>query len=189
MPEHAPDYRHIGTGTHAHKLVGMRSGARETRIDDDQRCIVAFRGTEHVLHGYRVCLGWVATDDQDRLAVMNIIVGVGHGTVAPGIGDAGDRGGMTDTCLVVHVIGTPHGGKLAEQIGLFVVVLGRSQPVDRIGTGLLADGQHLVPDLVDGLVPGDFGPLAIHQLGRILSAGVRHGHARVPRRPWHNVHP
>ena len=168
VPEHAPDHRHIGAWTDTHVEISMRGGTGETRIDHNQRRIVAFRGMEDMLQGDRMCLGRVAADDQDRLAVVNIIVGIGHGTIAPGVGDTGYRGGMTDACLVVHVVGSPQGSKLAEQVGLFVVVFGRTQPVDGIRAGLLANGQHLVAELVNGLLPGHPGPLAIHQLGRIF---------------------
>ena len=103
---------------------------------------------------------------------MDVIVGVGHGTIAPGIGYPGHGGGMADACLVIHVVGAPHGGQLAEQVGLLVVVLGAAEPVHRIGAGLLANLQQLVADLADRLVPGDPLPLAVHQFGRILEASL-----------------
>ena len=58
--------------------------------------------------------------------------------------------------------------ELAEQVGLLVAELGGAEPVDRIRTRGLADLQHLVADLVDGLVPLDAGPLAVDELHRIF---------------------
>ena len=53
---------------------------------------------------------------------------------------------------------------------MFVAMLGRAEPVDRIGTGGLADLEHLVADLVDRLIPADPLPFAIDQLDRMLQA-------------------
>ena len=36
VPEHAPDHRDVGAGPDAHIFGGMRGGAREARIDDDE---------------------------------------------------------------------------------------------------------------------------------------------------------
>src|SRR3546814_10229926 len=57
-----------------------------------------------------------------------------------------------------------------EQVGLFVAVLGRAQPVDGVGAGAVVDLQHLAADLVDRLLPGNLRPLAVDQLGRMLQA-------------------
>ena len=78
----------------------------------------------------RVRLGGVAADDEDGPRVVNVVVAVGHGAVAPCVGYAGNRCRVTDTGLVVHVVGAPIGSKLTEEIGLFVIVFGRlSRPV------------------------------------------------------------
>src|SRR5262245_2906770 len=76
---------------------------------------------------------------------------------------------------MIDVVGAPESGELAEQIGALVGELGRSHPVDRVGTGSLADLQHLVADLVDRLVPADAGPFAGNELHRILQAPVAMG--------------
>ena len=99
---------------------------------------------------------------------MDVVVRVGHRPVAPGVGHAGDGGRMANSCLMVTVIGAPEGVEFAEEVGLLVAVLGRAQPVDRVGSGTLANFQELVADLVDRLVPGNAGPLSVHQLGRVL---------------------
>ena len=112
--------------------------------------------------------GRIATDNQYGFAVMDIVVGVGHGAVTPGIGYARDRGRVTDTRLVVTIVSAPQRVELAEQIGLLVVEFGRSQPVHRVWARLLANLQHLVANLVNSVVPTHALPFAIHQLGRVL---------------------
>ena len=71
---------------------------------------------------------------------------------------------------MIDVVRAPEGGELAEQVGLLVVVLGRTEPVDRVWTARFADLQHLVADLVDRLFPGNLLPFAVDQLGRMLQA-------------------
>ncbi len=112
--------------------------------------------------------GRVTPDDEDGFGVVDVVVGIGHCAVAPGIGYAGDGGGVADTSLVVHVVGAPVGRKLTEQVGLLVVELCAAQPVDRIGTALLTNFEHLVADFVDGGIPGNLLPLAVdHFHGRL----------------------
>ena len=127
-------------------------------------------------------LARVRPDEDHRLAVVHVVVGVGHGAVTPGVRHARHRGGVADARLVIDVVGAPVGGKLAEQIGLLVAVLGGTQPVDGVRTGLLSNLQHVVANLVDGLVPADPFPLAVLELGRILQptladAVLAHGRA------------
>ena len=153
-------------------MIGMGRGAGEARVDDDQRRVVALLAAEDVLQRDGVGLRRIAAHDEDGLGVVDVVVGVGHGAVAPGVGDAGHGGGMTDARLVVHVVGAPEGGQLAEQVGLLIAVLGGAQPVDRVRAGLLADGEHLVPNLIEGLVPGDALPLAADQFHRVLEPAL-----------------
>jgi hypothetical protein len=108
----------------------MRSGAREARVADDQRCVVLLLGLQHVQQRDRMCFGRVAADDEDRAGIVDVVVGVRHGAVAPGVCNTCNRGRVTDTRLVVDVVRAPVGGELAEQVGLLVVVLGRAEPVD-----------------------------------------------------------
>jgi len=44
--EDAPDQRHVGARPEAHILVGMRRGAREAWIENDQRSVVFFLGLQ-----------------------------------------------------------------------------------------------------------------------------------------------
>src|ERR1051326_8675425 len=101
----------------------------------------------------------IAAHDDLGLGVADVGVAVGHRAVAPGIGYAGDGGGMADTGLVIGIIGAPERPELAEQIGALVAHLGRTEPEDGIRPRLAADIENLVADLVDGLIPRDAGPL------------------------------
>src|SRR6266849_3264309 len=74
---------------------------------------------------------------------------------------------MADARLMVGVVGSPEGAKLAEQIGAFVGHLGRSEPVDGVAARLLANFEQLVADLVDCAIPGEARPLPVDELHRI----------------------
>ena len=148
----------------------MRSGTGKARIDHDQRRVVTLLSAHQVDEGNRMRLRRIAANNQHRLTVMYIVVRVGHRTVAPGIGHAGYRGGVTNSRLVVTVVRTPQGVELTEQVRLLVIEFGRPQPVNRIGAGLLSDLKHLVADLVDRIVPAHPHPLAANQFGGVFQA-------------------
>src|SRR5260370_40791734 len=76
---------------------------------------------------------------------------------------------MADARLMVGVVGSPEGAKLAEQIGALVGHLGRSEPVDGVATRLLANFEQLVADLVDCGIPGETRPLPVDELHRIAN--------------------
>src|ERR1700732_927285 len=114
----------------------------------------------------------VATHHHDGLGITDVVVAVRHRAITPGVGDPGDRGGVTDTRLMIGIIGAPEGCELAVEVGGFIGEFGRAQPVHRVRSRLLADFQKFVADLVDGLFPGDAGPLAIHELYRIAQAAL-----------------
>ena len=120
--EHAPDEGNVGAGTDAGVNVGLGRGAREARIDDGHLAAV-FLGMQHVQQRHRMRLGGIRADVQRRLGELHVVVGVGHGAVTPGIGDAGDRGRVADAGLVVHVVGAEEGHELAQQVSLLVAVL------------------------------------------------------------------
>ena len=150
----------------------MRSGPRHPRIDDDHVGAVEFLAFENVLQRNRMRLGRIAAHDQNGLGIANVVVAVGHRAIAPGIGYAGDRGGMADTRLMIGIVGSPEGRELAVEIGGFVGELGRTEPVDRVRSRLLANFQQLVADLVDRLFPGDADPLAVHELHGIAQPAL-----------------
>ena len=153
----------------------MGGGARETRVADNQRRVVLFLGFEKMQQRHRVRFRRVTTDQEDRFRVVDIVVRIGHRTVAPGVGYAGNRGRMADPGLVINVIGAPVGGKLAEEVRALVGELRATQPVNRVRTAFLADLQHLVADLVDRFVPGDFLPLSADHFHRVLETAFAVG--------------
>ena len=113
-------------------------------------------------------LGGIAADEEDRPGVVDVVVAVGHGAVAPCVRYACNRRGVADSRLVVDVVRAPVGGELPEQVGLFVVVLCRTQPVDAVRAAFVPDLHHAIADLVDGLIPGDANPFAVLLLHRVL---------------------
>ena len=127
---------------------------------------------QDVLQRHRMRFGGIRAHEDDGLRVSDVVVGIGHRAVAPGIGDAGDGGGVADAGLVIDRIGAPERREFAEQIAAFIGEFRRAQQVDRVGAGLGADLEHLVADLVDGLVPRDLLPLAVDQLHREFQPAV-----------------
>ncbi len=169
VPEHAPDQRDVGARAHAHIVVGEARGAGEARVDHDHLG-AQFLGVQEVQHRDRVRLGRIRADEHHGLRVMKVVERVRHGAIAEGLGHAGDGGRVADARLVVAVVRAPEGRPFAQQVSLLVAVLRAADQHQRIRTGLLADLQHLVADLVDRLVPGDAGVLAVHQLHRVAQA-------------------
>ncbi len=124
VPEDAPDQRHVRTRAEPHVFVGMGCGARETWVANDQwRVVLLFRAQE-VQQRNRVRFGRVAADHEDRPTVVDIVVAVGHGAVAPCVCHTRNRGRVADTRLMIDVVRAPVGRELAIQIGLLVRILG-----------------------------------------------------------------
>ena len=65
--------------------MGRRAG--KARVTDDHRRVVLLLGFQQVQQGTGMRLGRVAADDEDRLGIVNVVVAVGHGAVAPCIGN------------------------------------------------------------------------------------------------------
>ena len=171
VPENAPNKGHIGAWTETHIFIGMGRRAREARVTDDQWRIVLLLGLEKMEQRHRMRLGGIAADDKDRLGLVDVVVGVGHRTIAPGVGNTCNRGGVTDTGLMIDIVRAPEGRELTHQIGLLVIVLGRAEPINRIRAALLANGKHLIADLGNRGLPVDFLPFA---------AGEPHGIFQPP---------
>ena len=159
-------------GRHPDVLRRVRRRSRHARVDDDHVGAVELLAFQDMLQRDRMRAGGIAAHDHDGLGVADVVVAVGHGPVAPGVGYAGDRGGVADARLMVGVVRAPEGGELAVEVGGLVGELGRAQPVDRIRSGLGADLQELVADLVDRLVPRDAVPVAVHQLHGIAQPAI-----------------
>ena len=79
---------------------------------------------------------------------------------------------MTNTGLMIDIVCAPERGELADQIGLLVVMLGRTEPVDAVWTAFLANLQHGVADLVDRVFPADLLPLSGNLLHRVFQPAL-----------------
>ena len=85
VPENTPDQRNVCAGTETHVLVSMGCGTGESWVTYDHRCVVLFFRFEDMQQRHRMRFGWVTPDQEDRFRLVNIVVGVGHRTVTPGI--------------------------------------------------------------------------------------------------------
>ncbi len=169
--DHAEEEGDVAARPDAHILIGVGGGARKARVYHDHHGAV-FLGMQRVQHRHRVRLGGVRADEQHRLAVLHVVVGIGHGAVTPGIRHARHGGGMADARLVVAVVRAPHGDELAHEIGLFVAVLGGADEIDGIRPVRLAHFKHPGGYLVQRHVPADFLVLAVDQFHRVLQASL-----------------
>ena len=165
--EHPEQERNVRAGADPDVDVGLRRGARETRIDHDHPC-AGFLGVQHVQHRHRMRFGGIRADVESALGVLHIVVRIGHRTVAPGVGYAGDGRRVADPRLMIHVVGAEERHELAHERRLLVVVLRAADPEHRIGSRFLADREQAVTDFVDCLVPGNLLPLAVDELHRRL---------------------
>jgi hypothetical protein len=169
MPNDAPDQCDVGTRAHAHKMMRKTRGAGKPRINhDDLRA--QFLRMKDMKHGDRMRLRRVGADEQYRLAVMQVVEGIGHRAKAVGLRDAGDRGGVADARLVIAIVRAPHRHEFTQQIGLLITMLAGPDPESRVRPCLLPDLQQLVAHLVDRLFPGDALVFAVDQLHRIAQA-------------------
>ena len=155
------------TNSSACAAVRVKRGSQTISFD-----LLFFLGLQDVLHGDRMRLGRIGAEQDHRLRIVHVVVGIGHRAVAPRIRDARDRGGVADARLVVAVVGTPERVELAEQVGLLVAEFGGAEPIDRVRTRGFADLQHLVADFVDRLLPRTRAPLAAFELERIFQAAL-----------------
>ena len=170
--QHAPDHRDVGAAAEPDIFGGVGRGAGEARIEHEYVGAVDLLAGQNVLQRDGMRFGGIRAHEDDGLRVSDVVVGVGHRAVAPGVGDAGDGGGVADTGLMVDRVGAPERRELAEQIAAFVGEFRGAEQIDRIGARLGADFHHLVADLVDRLVPRDLLPLAVDQLHRIFQPAV-----------------
>ena len=172
VPEHPIKHRDVGAGPYPHKVGRVCSRARHPRIDDDHVRAVELLAFQHMLQRHRMRLGRIGAQDQHGLGVADIVEAVGHRAVAPGIGQAGDGGGMADACCVIDVVGAPERRELAEDVGILVGEFGGAEPVDGIRPGLFANRGEFVANFVDGRVPAHADPVAVEKLHRIFQPAV-----------------
>ena len=150
----------------------MRGRAREARVEHDHIRAVHFLAGKNMLQRDRMRFRRIRPHEDDGLGVANIIVAVGLRTIAPGVRDTGHCRRVADTGLMVDRIGAPESAELTEEISAFIGEFRRTQPIDRICAALGADFVHLVADFVDGLIPTNAGPFAIHELHRIFQTAI-----------------
>ena len=155
--------RDVRARTDAHILVGLGRGAGKARVDHDHLG-AGFFGVQHVQQADGVGLGGIGADVQSDLAVLHIVVRVGHGPITPGVGHTRHRGGVANARLVVAVVAAPKTHEFAQQIRLLVVVLARTHPVNGVRATGLAQLHQFGRYLIERLVPADALVLAIHQL-------------------------
>ena len=157
--QNTPNQRHVGTGTEANVLISVCRSPREARVANDDGCVVFFLRLQDVKQRNRVRFCGVGADHEDRFGVVDVVVRVRHGAVAPCVRNTSHSRGVTNTGLVIHVVRAPVGCELAEQVSLLVVVLGGAEPVNAVRAAFFADGRHAVADLVDRLFPANALPL------------------------------
>ena len=161
--------RNVRARADAHELIGLGGRAGETRVDHNHLAAV-FLGMQHVQHADRMRLSSVRANVQRALAVLHVVVGVGHGTITPCVGHTGYCGGVANAGLVIAVVGAPKADEFAQQISLFVVVFGRAHKVHAVRATGFAQFQHLGADLTERRIPADFFVFALDQLHRVTQA-------------------
>ena len=85
VPHDAPNQSDIRSRTKAYILICVRSGTCKPRVTNDNRSIVLLFGFHQMHKRNRVSFSWVSTNDKNCFGIMNVIVGVCHRTVAPGV--------------------------------------------------------------------------------------------------------
>ena len=118
----------------------------------------------------RLC--WIAANQEDRLGVMDVIIAVGHGAIAPCVGHTGHRCRMTNPRLMINVIGSPIGRKFAEQICLFVAMFRTAQPINAVRSAFFADVHHAVADFINRLIPADALPFTTLFFHRVFQSAL-----------------
>ena len=92
VPHHPVEHRNVGARAEPNVFGGMRGGARQARIDDDDVRLVEFGAFNEMLQRHRMGFGRIAAHDDLRLRIPDVVEAIGHRAVAPGIGHAGDGG-------------------------------------------------------------------------------------------------
>src|SRR3546814_14887930 len=95
--------------------MGGRAGG--ARVADDERGVVLFLGLQYMLQPDRMRVRRVGADHEDGARIVNVVEAVRQRAVAPGVGNTRDGGRVTDTRLVVTVVGAPEGVELPDKEG------------------------------------------------------------------------
>src|SRR5829696_4970177 len=116
--DQTPQKRYVRARTYGGIDVAERRGAREARVDVDERSSLVF-GDHGVPKAYGVGFGHVGAFDQDAVGILQVLQG--GGGPAPTVRDAqtGHRGAVSYACLV----GDPQEPQRVEELGYEVVLL------------------------------------------------------------------
>jgi len=77
--DHAAEEGNVGPSTNLQELVGLRCGAGEARIDDDNFGVTIALGFHHPFETARMVFGWISAHDQHHVGVLDVDPAVGHG--------------------------------------------------------------------------------------------------------------
>src|SRR5215204_1652687 len=156
--DQTPQKRYVRARTYGGIDVAERRGAREARVDVDERSSLVF-GDHGVPKAYGVGFGHVGAFDQDAVGILQVLQG--GGGPAPTVRDAqtGHRGAVSYPCLVSDPQEPQRVEELGYEVILFVVYGGPADGGDRRRTAeLLAPLVSFLPALVARL----FDPLSDH---------------------------
>ena len=119
---------------------------------------------QHVQQTHRVRFRCVGTNVHRDLAVLHVVVGIGHGAVAPCVGHTGYRGGVANASLVIAIVRAKETHPFAQKISLLIVVLGGAHKIQTVWAAGFFQLHHLGTDLVQCGIPTDPLVLAVDQL-------------------------
>src|SRR5215204_816155 len=150
--DQTPQKRYVRARTYGGIDVAERRGAREARVDVDERSSLVF-GDHGVPKAYGVGFGHVGAFDQDAVGILQVLQG--GGGPAPTVRDAqtGHRGAVSYPCLVSDPQEPQRVEELGYEVILFVVYGGPADGGDRRRTAeLLASLVPVLPVLVARLL-------------------------------------
>ena len=99
----------------------------------------------------------IGPDDKYTAGFFDLRDGVRHGTTAESGSQTGHRGGMSETCAVINVVGADGGpGKFLGQVIFFIGDFGRNQNADRVRAVLINYAAETIGRKLNGLVPVGF---------------------------------
>src|SRR5581483_7748032 len=112
--------RDVRAGADRDVDVSERAGAREARVDVDQRRATRL-GLHHPLEPDRMALGHVRALDDDAVAVLEVLLERRGATTTERCPQTGDGGRMSYARLVLDLDGAERGEELLDEVVLFVV--------------------------------------------------------------------
>jgi hypothetical protein len=83
-------------------VVSYGGGACETRIHNDQFCMIVFLSFDYPLKTARMGFGGIAAHDQNQVGVLDVDPVVGHRATAVCGGQTGHRRAVSDPGLIIE---------------------------------------------------------------------------------------